>query len=63
MLADRLADDAKNGMYDDAITINPVDLRRVHPRVEEFRSINPYGGSGPTQHDAGQWADEFPSLT
>ena len=54
-----LARAANNELADTAVTIDPDNLRRFHPSIKEFRSADPYGWSGLTQRDAGQWAEEL----
>ncbi|WP_407364875.1 zeta toxin family protein [Xanthomonas campestris] len=50
---------AKAELDQNAVTIDPDELRRYHPRVAEFRRENPYEWSGRTHKDASSWADEL----
>jgi predicted ABC-type ATPase len=54
-----LAGAADAELHHDAVKVDPDELRRYHPHVEEFRSSNPYTWSGRTHADASQWADEL----
>jgi hypothetical protein len=42
-----------------AVLVDPDDLRKYHPHVDEFRATHPYKWSGLTQEDAGQWAGKL----
>lgn len=55
----RLADQASLEMGDNAVTVDPDELRDRHPHVKEFRRNEPYEWSGRTHADAGAWADEL----
>ncbi|MCF5974810.1 zeta toxin family protein, partial [Xanthomonas perforans] len=50
---------AKAELDQNAVTIDPDELRRYHPRVADFRRENPYEWSGRTHKDASSWADEL----
>ncbi|MCP3042217.1 MULTISPECIES: zeta toxin family protein [Xanthomonas] len=50
---------AKAELDQNAVTIDPDELRRHHPRVADFRRENPYEWSGRTHKDASSWADEL----
>lgn len=54
-----LAATAGNELRGDAVTVDPDELRRFHPNVNEFRRETPYTWSGRTHADASQWADEL----
>jgi predicted ABC-type ATPase len=54
-----LAATAVNELGDDAVTVDPDELRRFHPKVGDFRRETPYTWSGRTHADASQWADEL----
>lgn len=47
----------------DVITVDPDELRRLHPGVSDFRRENPYTWSGRTHADAGAWAAELLEAT
>lgn len=42
----------------DVVIIDPDELRRHHPKVDQFRDENPYTWSSRTHVDASAWADE-----
>lgn len=42
----------------DVVTIDPDELRRHHPKVDQFRDEIPYTWSSRTHVDASAWADE-----
>ncbi|MBB4594857.1 zeta toxin family protein [Xanthomonas cannabis] len=50
---------AKAELDQNAVTIDPDELRRYHPRIADFRRENPYEWSGRTHKDASSWADEL----
>lgn len=54
-----LARAASSDLHGDSIKIDPDELRRYHPRIDEFRNENPFSWSSRTHSDASQWADEL----
>lgn len=54
-----LARAASSDLHGDSIKIDPDELRRYHPRIDEFRHENPFSWSSRTHSDASQWADEL----
>lgn len=54
-----LADTAQAELLDDAVTIDPDELRRYHPHANLFRSEHPYTWPTQTHPDASQWATEL----
>ncbi|MBO9741465.1 zeta toxin family protein [Xanthomonas axonopodis pv. begoniae] len=54
-----LARAASSDLHGDSIKIDPDELRRYHPRIDEFRHENPFYWSSRTHSDASQWADEL----
>ncbi|MDC8746306.1 zeta toxin family protein [Xanthomonas campestris] len=54
-----LAKASMDELNDDAVTIDPDDLRRYHPGAKDFRREDPYSWSSRTHSDASQWADEL----
>jgi predicted ABC-type ATPase len=50
---------ARAELSGDVVIIDPDEMRKYHPRLEEFRATNPYDWSTRTHQDAGQWADEL----
>lgn len=59
----RLADAAFKALEGDVVQIDPDELRKYHPGVDEFRKAHPYTWSGLTHADASQWADELLEAT
>ncbi|WP_080931299.1 zeta toxin family protein [Xanthomonas arboricola] len=54
-----LARAASSDLHGDSIKIDPDELRRYHPRIDDFRHENPFSWSSRTHSDASQWADEL----
>ncbi|GAA5081731.1 zeta toxin family protein [Lysobacter panacisoli] len=54
-----LADRAIKELNGNVVPIDPDELRKYHPRINEFQSATPYNWSGLTQPDASAWADEL----
>ena len=54
-----LVDAAKAEFNGNIATIDPDDLRRHHPQVDEFRRQHPYTWADDTHSDASQWAREL----
>jgi predicted ABC-type ATPase len=54
-----LADAAKLEFSNDIVKIDPDELRRFHPNIENLRATHPMTWSGLTQPDASQWASEL----
>ncbi|WP_162253674.1 zeta toxin family protein [Lysobacter sp. Root690] len=58
-----LVETVRGELRNDAIVIDPDNLRDAHPHVTEFRRETPYTWSGRTHADASQWADELLDAT
>ena len=41
------------------VTVDPDELRKLHPQVDNLRQQHPYTWSGHTHGDASQWATEL----
>ncbi len=54
-----LVDTAKVELLDNVVTIDPDQLRGLHPEVDKLRQQHPYTWSGHTHGDASQWAHEL----
>ena len=55
----RVARAAAAEFHDDLVLVDPDELRRYHPRTEEFRAANPFTWSGRTHEDASAWATQL----
>lgn len=54
-----LARTAKREFGGDVVIIDPDEMRKHHPEVDQFRAERPYTWSGDTHADASAWADEL----
>ena len=54
-----LAKSVKGEFSGNIVPIDPDELRRYHPQVDQFRKSEPYTWSDKTHHDASQWAKEL----
>lgn len=52
-----LARDAQREMANDAVMVDPDELRRYHPDASRFRAENTYTWSSRTHADASAWSD------
>ncbi|MFA0924600.1 zeta toxin family protein, partial [Xanthomonas fragariae] len=59
----RLANAAELELNEDAIKIDPDELREFHPQVKSLRNTYPYTWSGYTHPDASRWDDELLQAT
>lgn len=59
----RLSSGARLELDNNAVVVDPDDLRDRHPEIENFRRDSPYTWSGRTHSDAGRWADELLEAT
>ncbi len=50
---------AKRELGGNVVTVDPDELRELHPRVYNLRQQHPYTWSGHTHGDASQWATEL----
>jgi predicted ABC-type ATPase len=54
---------ARRELGNDAVIVDPDDLRGHHPEIETFRREGPYRWSDKTHPDASKWADELLEAT
>ena len=58
-----LARKAKRELMNDVVSIDPDELRDLHPQVKSLRQTHPYTWSLHTQPDARKWAEELLEAT
>lgn len=52
---------ARRDLNNDAVAVDPDELRDLHPDVDRYRSAHPYSWAADTHPDASEWAKELRS--